>query len=716
MKQVCMTGGQIAVVDVPPPVCGPRQVLVRTSHSLISTGTELAMTGGGGDSLIRKAIANPQLVRKVWEKATTVGVGQTLDLVRARATSSLALGYSASGVVVEVGSDVMRFAAGDRVACAGAGHANHAEFNVVPENLTARIPPGVSFQDAAFATLGAIALQGVRRMEPTLGEQVVVVGLGLIGQLTVQLLRQAGCRTFGIEPVAARLELARARGLEDGVTPDATEAPRAVRAWTGGDGADAVIVCASAGDPSLLNRAFELCRPKGRVVLVGDVPIRIARDRIYKRELDFRISCSYGPGRYDPRYEEQGIDYPIGYVRWTEGRNLGEVLRLLGSGGLTVADLIGQTFPVDDATAAYQSLQSERAPVAVLLDYGLREGDRADPGSRVRQIIVRRSATHGRIRLGVVGAGSFFQAVHLPALAKTGAFEIVSIASRTGLALRDLASKYRIARVTTDASEIITDSEVDAVLIATRHDLHARYVLAALDAGKHVFVEKPLALTTDECRAIADAAVSAGRIVMVGFNRRFSPHAQRARALLDAVRTPKMIVYRVNAGALPADHWLRDPVEGGGRLLGEGVHFFDFIRWMLRVDPLSVHASALRVNGPDPDNAAITLTYRDGSCGVVVYTSDGAADLGKERIEMFGGGRSLVIDDFMGLSVYGGGGGRQRPGTVQKGHLEILQHFADALAGKLAPELGPGDGYWATWCAEQALAGLRGPAGARSHE
>src|SRR5688572_20460421 len=348
MKQVCLANAQVGVVDVPPPACGRAGVLIRTSHSLISTGTEMSTTGGGGgESLIVKAIRNPHLVRKVIERMGTSGVRQTVDLVRSRVQASLALGYSAAGEVVEVGSGVTEFRAGDRVACAGAGYANHAEYNFVPVNLAVKVPENVPLSDAAFTTLGAIALQGVRRLNPTLGEQVVVVGLGLIGQITAQLLRVSGCQVFGVDLLPSRVALAKELGMEDGLRPGETDPHAAIQAWTGERGADAVVVCATGGDFGLLNRSFDYCRRKGRVVLVGDVPIRIARDKIYKKELDFLISCSYGPGRYDKAYEELGIDYPIGYVRWTEGRNLEEIVRLLGTGALKVAPLVGQTFPVD---------------------------------------------------------------------------------------------------------------------------------------------------------------------------------------------------------------------------------------------------------------------------------------------------------------------------------------------------------------------------------
>lgn len=708
MRQVCLTNAQIAVAEVPPPSAGPGGVLIRTSHSLISTGTEMSATGGGrGDSLIVKAIRNPHLVRKVIERMGTSGVRETVDLVRSRVQASLALGYSAAGQVVEVGEDVTEFRAGDRVACAGAGYANHADYNFVPVNLATRVPDGLPLSEAAFATLGAIALQGVRRLNPTLGEQVVVIGLGLIGQITAQLLRLSGCQVFGLDLLPARVDLARSLGMHEGLRSPDDDPQAAVQAWSEGRGADGVVVCATGGDANLLNRAFDLCRRKGRVVLVGDVPIRIAREKIYQKELDFLISCSYGPGRYDPAYEQLGLDYPLAYVRWTEGRNLAEVVRLMGAGALQVGPLIGRTFPVERAQEAYASLQGADRPIAVLLDYGLAEPAAAPAARMVR--LQPPTPRSGRVRLGVIGAGGFFRAVHLPVLARHDGFEIAAVASRTGLQLQDLA-RHGIPAITTDNDEVLEAPDIDAVLIATRHDLHASLTLRALAAGKHVFVEKPLGLTTAECSQVVEAARTSGLLVAVGFNRRFSPFAVQARAMLPP-RPPTIVVYRVNAGALPSNHWLRDPVQGGGRLVGEGVHFFDFMRWLVGSDPVAITAgSAVRNAAADPDNISATVTFADGSLGVLVYVSDGHSGLGKERIEAFAGGRSLVIDDFRSLAGHGvDHKGSRRGRTIEKGHQEILDNFQRAIRGEAPLGVTAQDGWWATWCAQEALRHLYAP-------
>jgi predicted dehydrogenase/NADPH:quinone reductase-like Zn-dependent oxidoreductase len=699
MKQVVLEGGRVAVVDVPPPLCPPGHVLVRTSHSLISTGTELATTGGG-QGMLRQAIANPDLVRKVREKISAVGVRRTVDLVRARRSSAMALGYSASGQVIAVGEGVTDIAAGTRVACAGAGHANHADVNAVPANLVAPMPEGLDYESAACATVGAIALQGVRRAAPTLGEQVVVIGLGLIGQMTAQLLRAHGARVLGVDVRAARVTLAQTLGLEHGAVAGDVDLAALVRDWTNGAGADAAIVCASGGDSALLNAALDVCRRKGRLVLVGDVPIRIHRERIYKKEIDFLISTSYGPGRYDPAYEQTGLDYPLGYVRWTEGRNLAEVLRLMRAGALQVRPLIAQSWPVDQAQGAYDSLRSGDA-IGAVLDFDLAQPASVGPPASAA---VRSERRDGRVRLAVIGTGAFFKGVHHPMLTKHGGFSIEMMIGRSGLALADYAKRHAIPAVDTSPDAALRNPDVDAVLIATRHDLHAPLALAALNAGKHVFVEKPLALTVDDCASIADAAAAAGRVVMVGFNRRFAPASQRVREAFRPVLEPKTVIYRVNAGLLPPDHWLRDPDEGGGRLVGEGVHFLDWARWFLAADPVSIHAASIRRDGlVDADNISIAMEFAGGSLATIHYCSQGAPGVGKERIEIFGGGRAAVLDDFAAVEIAGGPRAEKgRRGTIEKGHFEIVQNFHDAIVKGATPGVTAADGWWATWCARAA--------------
>jgi predicted dehydrogenase/threonine dehydrogenase-like Zn-dependent dehydrogenase len=702
LLQVAISGGEVRVVEVPEPLVRRRAVLVRTSHSLISAGTEAAALGSGGrsESLVLKAIRNPALVRKVVERVSSHGLRQTAELVRTRVSTEMPTGYSCAGVVAEVGEGVEGLRAGDRVACAGVGHANHAGVNVVPRNLAVKLPDSVSFEEGAFATLGAIALQGLRRAAPALGEQVVVLGLGLLGQITAQLLRASGAVVIGVDLRPDRVARAQALGLAHGFTITERDFAAGVLERTGGHGADAVIVTAAGGDVGLLNRAFEACRKKGRVVLVGDVPIRIQRDRIYKKEIDFLISTSYGPGRYDPQYEEKGQDYPLAYVRWTEGRNLEEVLRLIAQGSLQVRPLIDGTFPVEDASRAYASLVAESRPIGVLLDYHL---EPSTPTS-ARTYFPRRPASRtqtGGYGIGVVGYGLYFRSTLLPLIRKHAGFRLASVCARSGLTVRGAVESDGFPKGTTNYQELLDDPSVDVVYVATRHDLHYPIAKAAVEAGKAVFVEKPMTMTTAEGRELSEAVARRKALLTVGFNRRFSPHAARLKDLLRVVATPRTLFYRVNAGALPPEHWLLDPIEGGGRLLGEGVHFFDLLVFLAGAEPTLVQSAS----SPDQprDEAAVTMQFADGSVGTLVYTGRGAPAAGKERVEVFAGGATFIIDDYRGLEVHGLDQRGVRTRTIEKGQSEQLENFYRALKGEADLGVTAEDGLRATWCAEMAV-------------
>ncbi|HXB57608.1 MAG TPA: bi-domain-containing oxidoreductase [Vicinamibacteria bacterium] len=704
MLQVAISGGEVRVVEVPEPLVQPGAVLVRTSHSLISAGTEAAALGSGGrrESLVLKAIRNPALVRKVVERVSSHGLRQTADLVRTRVSTEMPTGYSCAGVVTEVGEGVADLRAGDRVACAGAGYANHAAFNVVPRNLVVRLPESVSFEEGAFTTLGAIALQGVRRAAPTLGEHVAVVGLGLLGQITAQLLRASGAVAIGVDLRADRVARAEALGLAHGFTTTDRDFVAGVLERTAGRGADAVIVTAAGGDVGLLNRAFEACRKKGRVVLVGDVPIRIQRDRIYKKELDFLISTSYGPGRYDPQYEERGQDYPLAYVRWTEGRNLEEVLRLVVQGSLEVRPLIDATLPVEEAAAAYASLVSEQRPIGVLLDHHLPEAPAASAG---HTLLPRRASAPRKIAgygVGVVGYGAYFRSMLLPLIRKHPGFRLAGACARSGLTVRGAVVNDGFAKGTTDYRELLADPSVDVLYVATRHNLHYEIAKAAVEAGKAVFVEKPMTMTAAEGRDLAEAVVREKALLTVGFNRRFSPHAARLKELLTTVAAPKTLIYRVNAGALPPEHWLLDPAEGGGRLLGEGVHFFDFLAFLAGAGAKRVRA--VSTPGRSRDEAVVALEFEDGSVGTLVYAGGGAPAAGKERVEVFAGGVTFIIDDYRTLEVHGLDKKGMRTHAVEKGQAEQLENLHRALKGEENLGVTAEDGYRATWCAEQAAA------------
>jgi predicted dehydrogenase/threonine dehydrogenase-like Zn-dependent dehydrogenase len=695
------------VVDVPEPVVRRGAVRIRTSHSLISAGTESAGIGSGGrpENIVIRAIKNPALVKKVVERVASHGLRSTAELVRTRISTESPSGYSCAGVVLEVGEGVTDVMRGDRVACAGAGHANHAAVNVVPRNLVARIPDGVSFEEAAFVTLGAIALQGVRRCEPGLGDRIAVLGLGLLGQITVQMLKAAGAVVIGVDVRQERVQRALGLGLDAGFTVAERDFVAGVLERTAGRGADAVIVTAAGGDPGLLNKAFEACRRKGRVVLVGDVPIRIQRDKIYKKEIDFLISTSYGPGRYDPDYEERGQDYPFGYVRWTEGRNFEEVLRQIAVGALRVRPLIDASHGIEDASAAYASLAAENRPIGILLDYHLEAAATAPAVLSYRSL--RRAPVSdkqaGSFGIGVVGYGGYFRSMLLPLLKAHSGFRLASACSRSGLSVRGAVESDGFAKGTTDYRELVADPEVDVVYVATRHDLHHAVARAAVDAGKAVFVEKPMTMTVEDARDLVDAVARRGTLLTVGFNRRFSPHAARLKELLGPIAAPKALAYRVNAGALPPEHWLLDPAEGGGRLLGEGVHFFDLLRFLAASEPVRVRAASPR--GKGHDEAVVAIEFADGSTGSLVYTGWGGAGLGKERLEVFAGGASFVLDDYKSLAVHG----LAKPGletrTVEKGQKEQLDNVYRALRGEASLGVTAEDGLQATWCALEATSG-----------
>ena len=665
MKQILQNykTGELTVADVPAPVAQRGRVLVRAARSLISAGTERAAVELGQKSLVGKAKERPDLVRQVIRKARQDGLANTVNAVRAKLDASNALGYSAAGVVVEVGEGVTEFRAGDRVACAGAGFASHAEVLSVPKNLCARLPDAVDFEAGAFGTLGAIALQGVRLAEPTLGEAVVVVGLGLLGQLTVQLLKANGCRVFGVDLDASKIELARRLGAEDGATTGAGDVRRAVTEWSRGRGADAVLITAATPSDAPVELAGEISRLKGRVVAVGLVGLNVPRKTFYERELTLKISMSYGPGRYDPEYEERGHDYPFSYVRWTEGRNLEAFLDLVAAGSVKVGPLVSHRFPIEEGERAYRLITGETGEpyLGVLLSYDIeRELETGvERRTRARQNATPASAREkaGRVRLGLVGAGSYAQKFLLPNF-RANQVEFCSVATASGVSARDIGQKYDFARFASGADAVVDDPEVNLVVIATRHDSHAALARRALEAGKHVFVEKPLALNDEELDAVLGAATGAPGRLTVGFNRRFSALARAAREFFGARRFPLSISYRVNASRIPREHWVQDPQEGGGRIIGEVCHFVDLMTYLTGAAPVRVYAE--RVESRDrqlveDDNVFVTLRFADGSNGSIAYLAEGDRALPKERVEIFGGGKSFVLEDFRHASLYANG-------------------------------------------------------------
>ena len=680
-----MRRGAAVVEQVPAPRVEPGTVLVRVEHSCISVGTEMSGLRSSGRSLLQRAREQPAHLRRVAEMVVSDGVSDTLAAVRGRIDAAVPTGYSAAGTVAAVGQGVTRFAPGDRVACAGAQYAHHAEFVRVPENLAVPVPVGVSTADASTVTLGAIALQGVRRALPTLGESFVVIGLGILGQLTAQLLAANGCRVIGSDLDRARIRTALELGMHLGVHPDDGPEPDQVARLTDGIGADGVIVTAATPSNEVMSTAFRMCRRKGRVVLVGDVGLGLDREDIYRKELDFFISTSYGPGRYDERYEEHGMDYPVGYVRWTENRNMAEYLRLLGDGRVRSAPLVGDIVPVERAPEAYQALGGPDRPLMVLLSYPSAEGA-GEPLHRTPNPRAVPGRGAGRVRLALVGAGGFARGMHLPNVrALADAYHLRAVVSRSGHNAAGAAGEFGADYAATDYHEVLADPEVDAVLIATRHNLHASMVLEALRAGKHVLVEKPLALTAGEVadiRAFYDAApAERAPVLLTGFNRRFSPFARRAAELLTERSSPVLVQYRMNAGHLPADHWVHGP-EGGGRNRGEACHIYDLFTYLTGARTAWVQAGAVRprtAHYRGDDNFVATVGFDDGSVGTLVYTALGAKELPKERMEAFADGRVLVLDDYLRLAVHGARARGVELRTQDKGQKEELRAFAAAV-------------------------------------
>ena len=686
MKQALqnLKSGLIEIPEVPAPIARPGFALVRTAASLISAGTERLSVEAGQKGLVGRAVDQPSLVKQVINRARTEGILTTIDAVRSKLGSLNALGYSAAGRVIEIGEGVSEFQEGDRVACAGVGYASHAEVLSVPKNLCARLPDKVGFNSAAFGTVGAIALQGVRLAEPTLGEAVVVIGLGLIGQITVQLLKANGCRVFGIDLESKRIELARQFGADSGCAPDDDAKPR-VMEWSRGRGADAVLITAATESNQPIELAGEISRQKGRVVVVGAVGLNIPRKPYFDRELTFKISMSYGPGRYDPEYEERGHDYPFGYVRWTEKRNLEAFLDLVSDGRVNVEPLITHRFKIDQAEQAYRLITGENESyLGVLLQYDTeRELERRIP------ITTKSSPRISSVRIGLIGAGGYAKGVLLPQFKSAGA-EFQSIATASGVTARSVGEQFGFRFCASGADEVIHDEEANLIVIATRHDSHAELACRALETGRHVFVEKPLALSDEELGAVIAAAQQSHGHLLVGFNRRFSPFARAAKEFFHDRSGPLSINYRVNAGRVPRAHWAHDPKEGGGRIVGEVCHFVDLMHFITDSLVARVYAESISSHNQeivDDDSVFITLRFADGSNGSIAYLAEGDQALPKERIEILGGGKSFVIDDFRSATAYHNGRAKKIKLRGQdKGQKnEVRAVCAVVVEGKPAP-------------------------------
>ncbi|GAA2404496.1 Gfo/Idh/MocA family oxidoreductase [Streptomyces coeruleofuscus] len=690
MKQVVQNykSGELAVLDVPVPGCKPGGVLVRSAFSLISTGTELMKVSEAGMSMLGKARSRPDQVAKVMQSVATNGVPATYRKVMGKLDSYTPLGYSLCGVVEQVGAGIDDVKVGDLVACAGNEHALHAELNWVPKNLYAPVPDGLAPRHAAFGTVGSIALQGVRQGEPQLGEVALVIGLGLIGQLVVQLLAASGVRVVGADPDPARCELAERLGAAAAGDPASAAVESAVAELTGGHGVDQVYLAAGGGSNQPVELAAELSRDRGRVVDIGKCRLDLPWNAYYEKELDVRFSRSYGPGRYDPEYELEGRDYPIGYVRWTERRNLACFLDLLARGSVDVEPLISRVAEFDDAVETYQRLKDgELKAVAVLFRYSRRAGEAELPAQApavdvpvvdVKPAPVRAARTP--VRLAFVGAGNYATSMLLPHLAQRDGVELSTVVTTTALSAANAQRKFGFTEATTDLDAVLGDKSIDAVFVVTRHSSHAELTRRALLAGKTVFVEKPLALTEDELAGVLAAVEESGNDrLQVGFNRRFSPLLREARQRFGTRTGPANLRYLVNAGRLQHGSWYLQQGTEGSRFAGEGGHFIDTASWLLDADPESVYAVATSGN----EDLQLVLRYPDGSTATISYVTTGPAGFPKETLDLVADGRALRLDDFVRAAVYDGRRKRwvssRLPKARDKGQSAELAAFVKAV-------------------------------------
>ncbi len=685
MKQLLqnMRDGKAVVEDVPAPVARAGTALVKTAASLVSAGTERMVVEFAEKSLVGKARSRPDLVKQVLEKAQREGLITTVQAAFNRLDQPMALGYSSAGTIVELGADMTGFQVGQRVACAGGGFAVHAEYAVVPRNLLTPLPDNVNFESGAFATLGAIAMHGFRLAEPQVGERVAVIGLGLLGYLAAQIAAAAGCNVLGIDIDPQRVALADSLGIRASERINAVEAGAA---FTSNRGFDVILICADTPSNDPVELAALIARDRARIVATGAVGLDIPRKPYYEKELSFINSRSSGPGRYDASYEEAGHDYPAGYVRWTEGRNLESVVGLMQRGQLKVAPLITHRFPIEQAAQAYDVITGkEKQPfLGVLLTYDAQKEDRA---TRVEFPVTRRQG--GVVKLGVIGAGNFANATLLPAITKVSDVELVGISSANGLHAQHSARKFGFAYAASGADELIADPKITTVAILTRHDTHADLVIRALQAGKHVFVEKPLAINNEQLSSLtAQLKKPNPGMLTVGFNRRFAPLALQLAAFYKGRSEPLHVHYRVNAGFIPSNHWTQDPAVGGGRIIGEGCHFVDFITFLIGAAPVCVSAFAIPDNGKyREDNVSLTLTFPDGSIGVVDYLANGDRSVAKERVEVFGGGRIAVLDDFRKLETVENGRRKVVTTAQDKGWKDEWVTLAKAIKDGCEPPI-----------------------------
>jgi len=683
MKQILENTktGEVYLEEVPPPKPGSGGLLVRNIVSLISPGTEKLTIELGQKSLLGKARERPDLVKQVMNKVRQEGIFSTYQKVKSRLETPTPLGYSCAGEIYEVGDQISDFQVGDRVACSGVGYASHAEMIFVPKNLCIKLPESVNFEQASFTTLGAIALQGVRQAEPTLGEKIAVIGLGLLGQLTVQLLKASGCKVIAVDLDELKVHLARKLGADCVALREGNDVVAMANAFSQGYGVDAVIITAATSSNDPIQLAGEIARDRARIVVVGAVRLDVPRNLYYKKELDLRLSRSYGPGRYDSLYEEKGIDYPIGYVRWTEKRNMEEFIDLVAEGKIRLDELITHRFKLDEAEKAYKLISgnSQEKYLGILLQY-------QSNGLPEQKILIKDTLPEvqkeASVVLGVIGSGSFAKGILLPNLKKIPHINFKGVCTARGFNAKHVGQKFGFDYCTTDYNEILSDSQINALVIATRHDLHAKLVIEGLKSGKAIFVEKPLATTIEELRQINRIYIETDCRLMVGFNRRFSPHLQNVKKFFDQRKGPLQILYRINAGYISPKEWIQDPHLGGGRIVGEVCHFIDCLQFLVQSSPRSVFAQTTHSNNDnfiDNDNIFVTISFSDGSIGEIAYTALGDKRFPKEYLEVYGDGSVAVLSDFKVTKFYRNGKeNRFKTTGQQKGHAQELKAWIES--------------------------------------
>lgn len=681
MKQLLVRKGQVLVESVPKPRVSPNNVLVKVHYSCISPGTEMTTVKGSGEPIYKRLIKNPEYISKALNMVKDKGLSNAKTLLKGKIDSAHPIGYSASGEIIEIGENVIDFSVGDHVACAGAGHANHAEIIDVPVNLVIKIPKDLPLDLASTVTLGSIALQGVRRAQPQLGEVVCVFGLGILGQITAQLLKNNGCRVIGIDIDQQRIDQALENGIDHGINSLNEDAVARVHKLTENFGADAVIIAAAASNDSIIDESMRICRKKGRVVLVGSVDLNFSREEFYKKEIDFLISTSYGPGRYDYRYELEGMDYPFPYVRWTENRNMSEYLRLIHTKRISLKSFVDSRFKADEASKVYADLKAGTLrSMLIVLKYSDNSGSQDQNTITVAN---KASTVNGAIQLALIGAGDFAQSTHLPNLKLLGKkFALRSVMSRTGAKAVGIAKQFGGELAVSSYEEVLDDTDVNLVLISTRHNLHAPMALEALKSGKNVFVEKPLAMNFDELNEIKSFYESAedAPLLMTGFNRRFSEAAAKVKSIISKSTTPLIINYKMNAGFIPKEVWVHGP-EGGGRNIGEACHIYDLFNFWTESKCESVNVDYVSPSNKQwlkNDNFVVSLKYADGSLCTLTYTSMGNKSFQKESCELFFDGQIIQMNNFKEV-IHHGTKGAKSYACNGKGHLEELEAIANSL-------------------------------------